>query len=152
MESESFNYMTIVIPLAVVCFIIVTYYFVEGVLPGSKLIVQDPVSPDTQDPNQARFMFFYTTWCPHCKSAQQPWASLKELLKSNKYTYGGKTVFLEEVNSENDKGKAALYKINAYPTFKLETTEKLYEMQGKPSTASFRAFLISALGPEKIIQ
>lgn len=151
MESESFNYSLIVIPLVVVVVSILVYYAFTGIAPGSKLIVQDPVSPDAQDPNQARFMFFYTTWCPHCKTAQQPWASMKELLKNRNYTYGGKTVFMEEINAESDKGKTALYKVTAYPTFKLETTEKLYEMQGRPSSASFRAFLISALGEEKVI-
>ena len=61
-----------------------------------------------------------------------------------------KLYFLEEINAESDKGKSALYKIKAYPTFKLETSEKVYEMKGPPSTASFRAFLISALGEEKV--
>jgi hypothetical protein len=76
---------------------------------------------------------------------------MKELLKNRNYTYGGKTVFMEEINADSDKGKTALYKVTAYPTFKLETTEKLYEMQGRPSSAAFRAFLISALGEEKVV-
>jgi hypothetical protein len=147
---ESFNFMTIVIPLILIVVVVFGYKMFSGVAPGSKLIVEDPPIQNNQDPNQATFMFFYTTWCPHCKKAQQPWSSMKELLKTRKYTYGGKTIFLEEINAESDKGKSALYKIKAYPTFKLETSEKVYEMKGPPSTASFRAFLISALGEEKV--
>jgi len=142
--------MTIVIPLILIVVVVFGYKMFSGVAPGSKLIVEDPPIQNNQDPNQATFMFFYTTWCPHCKKAQQPWSSMKELLKTRKYTYGGKTIFLEEINAESDKGKSALYKIKAYPTFKLETSEKVYEMKGPPSTASFRAFLISALGEEKV--
>ena len=142
--------MTIVIPLILIVIVVFGYKMFSGVAPGSKLIVEDPPIQNNQDPNQATFMFFYTTWCPHCKKAQQPWSSMKELLKTRKYTYGGKTIFLEEINAESDKGKSALYKIKAYPTFKLETSEKVYEMKGPPSTASFRAFLISALGEEKV--
>ena len=130
---ESFNFMTIVIPLILIVVVVFGYKMFSGVAPGSKLIVEDPPIQNNQDPNQATFMFFYTTWCPHCKKAQQPWSSMKELLKTRKYTYGGKTIFLEEINAESDKGKSALYK-----------------MKGPPSTASFRAFLISALGEEKV--
>lgn len=142
--------MTIIIPLILIIVVVFGYKMFSGVAPGSKLIVEDPPIQNNQDPQQATFMFFYTTWCPHCKKAQQPWSSMKELLKTRKYTYGGKTIFMEEINAENDKGKSALYKIKAYPTFKLETSEKVYEMKGPPSTASFRAFLISALGEEKV--
>ena len=81
-------------------------------------------------------------------------------LKFNKNTYPAEryddllkfsTRHIDEVYiAESDKGKSALYKIKAYPTFKLETSEKVYEMKGPPSTASFRAFLISALGEEKV--
>ena len=148
---EGFNFMTIIIPLILILVGYGIYLLITGVAPGSKLIIEDPPVQNNQDPQQATFMFFYTTWCPHCKKAQQPWSSMKELLKNQKYTYGGKTIFMEEINAENDKGKTALYKIKAYPTFKLETSEKVYEMQGPPSTASFRAFLTSALGEEKII-
>ena len=142
----------LLVSLCAVGLFIVLYYVFTGVPPGAKVIQQAaPLTSNGLEPNQARFMFFYTTWCPHCKHAQQPWASMKELLKNRKYSYGGKEILFEEVNAEGDKGKAALYKINAYPTFKLETTDKMYEMVGKPSTASFRAFLINALGSEKVV-
>ena len=139
------------IALAVVVGFVGIYYLITGIMPGSRTIVTSPPIENDMDENAAKFMFFYTPWCPWCKKAQQPWASMKELIKNSNYSYGSKTVSLEEVNCDGDKGKAALYKINAYPTFKLETTDKMYEMVGKPSTASFRAFLINALGSEKVV-
>jgi len=142
----------LIVSLCVVGVFLGLYYAFKDVPPGAKVIQQTPpLTSNGLESNQAKFIFFYVTWCPHCKHAQQPWASMKELLKNRKYTYGGKEILFEEVNAEGDKGKSALYKINAYPTFKLETTDKLYEMIGKPSTASFRAFLINALGPEKVV-
>ena len=95
-------------------------------------------------------MFFYTSWCPYCKSAKQPFYSLKQLIENARYTYGGKTVSFEEINAETDKGKAALYNIQAYPTFKVQTSTKVYEMLGKPTVANFREFLNKALGDEKV--
>jgi thiol-disulfide isomerase/thioredoxin len=126
------------------------YYLVWGIVPGASVmsVTEPPIQANGLDDKQAKFMFFYTTWCPWSKKAQQPWASLKEVHKNTPKTYGGTTVVFEEVNAENEKGKAALYGIKGYPTFKLETKDKVYEMLGKPSVASFRAFLITVLGKE----
>lgn len=137
------------ITLAVVVAVIVIYYTVWGIMPGASVMsVTEPPTSNGMDGNQSKFIFFYTTWCPWSKKAQQPWASLKEVMKNTPKTYGGKTVIFEEVNAESEEGKAALYGVKAYPTFKLETKDKVYEMLGKPSVAAFRAFLITVLGNE----
>ena len=129
---------------------IVIYYLVWGVMPGASVmsVTEPPMQNNGLDDKQAKFIFFYTTWCPWSKKAQQPWASLKEVHKNTPKTYGGTTVIFEEVNAEVEEGKAALYGIKGYPTFKLETKDKVYEMLGKPSVAAFRAFLITVLGQE----
>lgn len=137
------------ITLAVVIAAIVIYYTVWGIMPGASVVsVTEPPTSNGLDRNQSKFIFFYTTWCPWSKKAQQPWASLKEVMKNTPKTYGGKTVMFEEVNAESEEGKAALYGVKAYPTFKLETNDKVYEMLGKPSVPAFRAFLIMVLGQE----
>jgi hypothetical protein len=141
---------TFAITLAVVIAAIVIYYTVWGVMPGASVmsVTPPPMENNGLEDKQAKFMFFYTTWCPWSKKAQQPWSSLKEMHKNTPKTYGGNTVIFEEVNAEVEEGKAALYGIKAYPTFKLETKDKVYEMLGKPSVAAFRAFLITVLGQE----
>jgi len=141
----------LVISFAVLTLSVLGYYLIFHVPPGAKMIVKPPpITTSNLESNQARFMFFYTPWCPWCKKAQPAWSSFKEMLKNSKYSYGGKDILFEDINVESDKGKAALYQIEAYPTFKLETSEKVFEMVGKPSVASFRAFLTSALGSEKV--
>jgi hypothetical protein len=142
--------LTFGITLVVVVAAIAIYYMAWGVMPGASVmsVTEPPMSTNGLDPNQAKFMFFYTTWCPWSKKAQQPWSSLKEIHKNTPKKYGTTTVLFEEVNAENEKGKSALYGIKAYPTFKLETKDKVYEMYGKPSVAAFRAFLITVLGQE----
>ena len=140
------------ISLVIVIVYVLIYYAARGNPPGARVIQETAVNSDGIEPNQAKFMFFYTTWCPHCRSAQAPWKGFKEMLKNKHYTYGGKQIVFEDINAESDKGKAALYKIEAYPTFKVETTDKMYQMVGAPSSATFRAFLINALGQEQIVE
>ncbi len=135
--------------LVVVAVIIVGYRSATGIWPGSRVIVQQPPesSPKVSDTN-AKFMFFYTTWCPYSDDAKDPWNSFKQMLKNTPKTYGGKTITFEEIDAEAEVGRAALYKVVEYPTFKLQTSDKVYQMLGKPSVAASRAFLISSLGKE----
>lgn len=139
----------IIMVLVVVVAIIVGYRFSTGIWPGSRVIVQQPpeAAPKVSDTN-AKFMFFYTEWCPYSDDAKEPWKSFKQMLKNAPKTYGGKTITLEEIDAEAEVGKAALYKVVEYPTFKLQTSDKIYQMSGKPTVGAFRAFLISALGKE----
>ena len=119
-----------------------------GTPPGAKLIEEDRMD-GTLDEGQATLMFFYAPWCPHCKHATQPWRSFEQLVKNNRYTYGGHTIAFEEINADVDKGRSARYNIDAYPTFKLQTSTKLYQMIGPPTVSNFRSFLQQALGAEK---
>jgi thiol-disulfide isomerase/thioredoxin len=137
------------IALVIAVSIIGIYWLVRGYPPGVSTYQMPPLMPNGIDPGQAKFMFFYTPWCPYCKTAQPTWASLKETLKNTPSTYGGHTVVFEEINCDSDKGKSALYKIEAYPTFKLETDNKLYNFKGKPSVDGLDKFLIQVLGQKK---
>ena len=139
----------IIVSLIVVLGFIGIYYLWTGTPPGSRIIEQEPPTSSGLDENQANFMFFYATWCPYCKHAQQPYHSLKQFIKNSGYTYGGKKVTFQEINAEADKGKNSLYNITAYPTFKIETSSKVYRMVGRPSVVNFREFLKKALGDEK---
>jgi thiol-disulfide isomerase/thioredoxin len=134
--------------IAVVAFIGI-YYAVTGTPPGARIVEEEPPAPNGLDPQQATFRFFYATWCPHCKNAEQPWHSFKQMVKNSGYKYGNKYVMFEEINAEIDKGKTALYNVKAYPTFKVETNKKIYTMLGKPSVENFRTFLKKTLGSEE---
>jgi len=139
----------LIVSAIVVVSIIGIYYWVTGTPPGARLIEQTPPTESGLDENHANLMFFYATWCPHCKHAQQAWRSLQQVIKNGNHTYGGKTVTFEEINAETDRGKNALHSIVAYPTFKVQTKDKIYEMSGAPTVNNFREFLKKALGDEK---
>ena len=119
----------------------------QGYYPGSKWIVEDPpITHNGLDEKQAKLMFFYTSWCPWSHKAWPPWKSFLQQMKNSPVDYGGKEILFEEINAEADKGKAALYNVREYPTFKLETGEKVFVMQAIPDPITFNAFLESTLG------
>ena len=119
-------------------------YLLNGSPPGARVM---QIGGESYGDDNPKLMFFYTTWCPHCHKAQPIWRSLKQV----KRTYGGQKIDFEEIDCDADKGKAAMYDIKGYPTFKLETSNKVYQFQGRPDVASLRAFLTSALGEEKTL-
>jgi thiol-disulfide isomerase/thioredoxin len=142
---------SLVVSLIVVVLFIGGYYLITGKPPGAKLIEQDiPITQNGMDESNAKFMFFYAPWCPHCKTADTVWRSFKEMHKNDDITFGGRKIVFEEINSDANKGKTALYNIKAYPTFKVETESKLYEMGTIPSVENFETFLTTALGEKKI--
>lgn len=143
--SEFFT--ALIVVLCITGLIVGLYKFITGNFPASKLIIEDPpIEHNGLEPTQARFMFFFTNWCPHCKDAQQSWRSFKQILKNSPVTYGNYDVNMEEINAEANKSKSALYKIKAYPTFKLETTQKVFEMKGPITPSTLNTFLETALG------
>ena len=140
--------------VVVFCFVsllVFIYKSATGTYPASKLIITPPpIHQSGLEPQQAKFMFFFTTWCPHCKHADAPWKSFRQQLKNNKTTYGGYEIIFEDINAEANQGKTSLYSVVAYPTFKIETTKRVVEMKGVPDVLTFDAFLIAALGPKKL--
>lgn len=142
--------LSLIVVLLFISACVFIYKWRTGIYPASKLIITDPpVTHAGLEPQQAKFMFFYTSWCPHCKHAEPAWKSFQQQLKTYPATYGGYTIQFEDVNAEANKGKTSLYKVEAYPTFKVETTKKVIEMKGVPDVLTFDAFLTTALGPKK---
>ena len=127
--------------------IILGWYYWKGYYPGSSYIIeQPPVTKNGLEEGQAKFMFFYTSWCPWSHKAWPKWKSFKQLLENTSQKYGGHQIIFEEIDCEADKGKAALYKIAGYPTFKLCTTEQTYVFKGIPDSKTFDVFLQACLG------
>lgn len=139
-----------VIAIVVVVGFIFLYNYRSGVMPGAKLVMaeQPHTQPGGLDANQAKFMFFYTTWCPYSRKAETPWKSFKELLKNKPTKYGDTTIVFEDVDAEAQTAKAALYNIQSYPTFKVQTQDSVYEYVGAPTISNFRDALSSTFGKE----
>jgi thiol-disulfide isomerase/thioredoxin len=140
---------TVLVVVVTFIMIVGTYRLVVGYYPASKFIIEDPpIQHNGLDANQARVMFFYTTWCPYSKEAWEPWNSFKQKVKNNRSKYGGKQIIFEEINADADKGKTALYSVKEFPSFKAETIDKVYVLKAKPTVENFELFISAAAGEE----
>jgi len=106
-----------------------------------------PVSNNGLDPGQAKFMFFYTPWCPHCKTAKPIWDELKTQYQ-NKTINGYQVIFTEinctEETAEVDK-MMNKYNVEGYPTIKLLKDGQVIEYDAKPSKETLTQFLNTVL-------
>jgi len=132
--------------LAILVLFVGVYWLVRGFPPASRMVLQESPTTVAVDPGKAHLLFFYTKWCPYSQEAEPEVRSLKTLIED--YTYGGKVVDIQFINCESDKKQCSQYKVDSYPTYKLQTTSTTYEYLGPPKTDVLRQFLVSALGPE----
>jgi thiol-disulfide isomerase/thioredoxin len=97
--------------------------------------------------NEAELMFFYTDWCPHCKTAKPDWAEVKAEYENK--TINGYRIIFTEVNctTESDEVEKLMnkYKIEGYPTIKLLKDGQIIEYDAKPSKDTIIQFLNSVL-------
>lgn len=121
---------------------IVAYRHFRGFYPGSTIVEM----PAMRDPSAPRLLFFYTTWCPHSQTALAEWRSLKELLKGK--TLGGKRLQYVPYDGDAEQGATARYGVDAYPTFILETVDKVITYEGHAKASRLRGWLIGELGEE----
>ena len=81
--------------------------------------------------------FFYTDWCPHCKTAKPIWEDLKNtttMINNVKINY-------IDVNCEKEKELAEKFSIEGYPTIKLVKDNQVIEYDAKPDKETLIIFL-----------
>jgi thiol-disulfide isomerase/thioredoxin len=93
----------------------------------------------------AELYFFYTDWCPHCKTAKPIMAKLQDYLASQDNTVNGVSINYIAVNCEEDKQTAERFNVEGYPTIKLVSGNKVIEYDAKPDLDILKQFLSTSL-------
>jgi len=90
---------------------------------------------------QADLYFFYTTWCPHCKTAKPVW----EKFQNENPEIDGVKINYIAVDCEKDPELAEQYKIEGYPTIKLSHKNQVVEYDAQPDPNTLMQFLKSVI-------
>tara|TARA_B100000902_G_C27235463_1_gene877137 strand:+ start:177 stop:644 length:468 start_codon:yes stop_codon:yes gene_type:complete len=89
----------------------------------------------------ADLYIFYTSWCPHCKTAMPVWNKLKENVKDVK----GVQINYYEIDCDKDSTTAEKYNVEGYPTIKLVYGDKVITYDAKPDIDTLKQFLNTSL-------
>lgn len=137
--SENTSKITILILIIV---FLVGGYFIY--LQMSKKYNLNEKKPDGSE-QQAEILFFFATWCPHCKVATPHWDSMKEQYDDtaiNGYRLTFSEVDCSEESSDTVE-KMETYNVSGFPTIILIKDGKPIEFDAKPTRDSLQQFLDS---------
>ena len=130
---------------ATICFMLValfTYkrYILDKVKPAyvPNAEFEQAPSVDTVD-----LYFFFTNWCPHCKTAKPVWQAFKDQMGSQKIK--GLTLRFIEVDCEQDTATSDKFNVKGYPTIKLVKGGQVFDYDAKPDVATLREFVESSV-------
>lgn len=98
-----------------------------------------------KDTDKIVLMYFYTEWCPYCKTSFKEWANFK--LDVNKRTFDIPIVF-RELDCDMYQDIAEQYSVEAYPTIKLLYKDAIYDYDARPDRLHLMEFLVGSL-PDK---
>ena len=122
-------------------------YYVKPTLNPTYKANREILDNDSASGKTAELLFFYTDWCPHCKTAKPVWIEMKEEYQDRRIN-GYKVVFTD-VNCTNESNEVEQmmdkYKIEGYPTIKLLKDGQVIEYDAKPSKETLTQFLNTVL-------
>lgn len=143
------NTQFLLILLIVVMFTIVSMFMYKRyVLSGNnKYITNNEFNKQSSGGiTTADIYFFYTEWCPHCKTAKPVWADFKEQM--NDKTVHGITLVFIEVDCDKDAATSDKFNVKGFPTIKLMKGKQIIEYDAKPSVENLIEFVNTALAPK----
>jgi len=91
----------------------------------------------------ADIYFFYTEWCPHCKTAKPIWADFKNQMSGKKVN--GISLNFIEIDCDKDTATSDKFNVKGFPTIKLVKGKQVIEYDAKPSTANLIEFVNASL-------
>lgn len=109
--------------------------------------VENKEFTDLEDQNKgvADFYFFYTDWCPHCKSAKPVIQEFKDMVEANNNSINGANINIIEVDCDKDTDTANKFNVESYPTIKLVYNDTIYEYDAKPEINNLKEFMTSSI-------
>ena len=110
--------------------------FYEGYANGMDMRKENPDGGD-----MITLYFFGTSWCPHCISAKPIWTEFVEENKDK--VFNGKRVNFVEVDCDKETELANKYKVEGFPTIKLDKGSEIIEFKSNPTKETLLEFLNS---------
>ena len=104
----------------------------------------DSAKEVNKTPDVVKVYFFYTQWCPHCKTSRPEWDKTKEQWEG-KIINNYKLHFLE-VDCDAKENEEIAKDIDGYPTIKMFLPDgKVVEYDAKPNHETLSLFINSVL-------
>jgi len=137
---------SLVIILVVTLFIIAALIIYRKSVIGranKKYVANNEYNKSRQGVESVDIYFFYTEWCPHCKTAKPIWFEFKKDMEGKKVN--GVSVNFFEVDCDKDTEMSDKFNVKGFPTIKMMKGNQMIEYDAKPSKETLNEFVRSSL-------
>jgi thiol-disulfide isomerase/thioredoxin len=110
---------------------------------NASYVANNEFNTNKQGLESVDLYFFYTEWCPHCKTAKPIWYDFKKEMEG-KNVKGIKLNFYE-VDCDKDSETSDKFNVKGFPTIKMMKGNQLIEYDAKPSKATLHEFVRTSL-------
>lgn len=90
-------------------------------------------------------IWFYTEWCPYCKSTYDEWLGFKSDVENRTFD---KPIEFREVDCDREENLANKYNIVEYPSIRIVYKDEVYIYDAKPDRIELMTFLKDSLPNE----
>ena len=146
--SVSKTHMAIAAGAAITFLVVAVWVYYTYIKPklNAEFVPNKEFTKDQKLPKIATMFFFGTEWCPHCKTAQNPWNGLKDRVSAEGGKVNGVKIHFTEVDCDKDPELASQYNVKGYPTIKYARGKQVVEYDAKPEVSSLYQFLGQVTG------
>jgi len=138
------NTQFLLILLIVVIFTIVSMVMYKRyATKNKKYVTNNEFNSQPKGITTADIYFFYTEWCPHCKTAKPIWADFKAQMAEK--PVNGITLNFIEVDCDKDTATSDKFNVKGFPTIKLMKGNQIIEYDAKPSVVNLIEFVNTTL-------
>jgi thiol-disulfide isomerase/thioredoxin len=138
------NTQFLLILLIVVIFTIVSMIMYKRyATKNKKYVTNNEFNSQPKGITTADIYFFYTEWCPHCKTAKPIWADFKAQMADK--PVNGITLNFIEVDCDKDTATSDKFNVKGFPTIKLMKGNQIIEYDAKPSVVNLIEFVNTTL-------
>jgi thiol-disulfide isomerase/thioredoxin len=138
------NTQFLLILLIVVIFTIVSMVMYKRyATKNKKYVTNNEFNSQPKGITTADIYFFYTEWCPHCKTAKPIWADFKAQMADK--PVNGITLNFIEVDCDKDTATSDKFNVKGFPTIKLMKGNQIIEYDAKPSVVNLIEFVNTTL-------
>ncbi len=140
----------ILIAFLIIVFGIAGYFVYNKIFRPTQITKEkgydDIPNRDKTSGDSVEIMFFFASWCPHCKNAKPIWTSFKN--EHNETQVNGKRIVFTEIDcSDNDDEHAVSmikqYNIEGFPTVKAVSGDKTIDFDASITEDNLNNFITS---------
>ena len=129
--------------IIIIIFLTILYFlykkFIKPKLNSKHVLNKEFINTKLND-NDVIIIFFYTEWCPYCRTAKPEWNNFKSYIDNINNTNNYKVKLLS-IDCDKKPDIAEKYNIEGYPTIKLIYKGKTYDYDAKPNKKDLIKFL-----------